>query len=116
MDRLKASASARVFIVSSGAQSMGRIQFDDLQGARSYSGQRAYNQSKLANVMFTNELARRLHGTRVMANSLHPRVVRTNFGAEDQPWFFTVISRVVRPLLTPPAQGAPTSSDLAPTP
>ena len=116
MDRLKASAPARVITVSSGAQSMGRIEFDDLQGARSYSGQRAYNQSKLANVMFTNELARRLHGTRVMANSLHPGVVRTNFGAEDQAWFFTVISRVVRPLLKTPAQGAQTSIYLASTP
>ena len=116
LDRLKASAPARVITVSSGAQSMGRIEFDDLQGARSYSGQRAYNQSKLANVMFTNELARRLHGTRVMANSLHPGVVRTNFGAEDQAWFFTVISRVVRPLLKTPAQGAQTSIYLASTP
>ena len=116
MDRLKASAPARVITVSSGAQSMGRIEFDDLQGARSYSGQRAYNQSKLANVMFTNELARRLHGTRVMANSLHPGVVRTNFGAEDQAWFFTVISRVVRPLLKTPAQGAQTPIYLASTP
>jgi len=116
MDRLKASAPARVITVSSGAQSMGRIEFDDLQGARSYSGQRAYNQSKLANVMFTNELARRLHGTRVMANYLHPGVVRTNFGAEDQAWFFTVISRVVRPLLKTPAQGAQTSIYLASTP
>src|SRR5437870_8722914 len=78
LDRLKASAPARVITVSSGAQSMGRIEFDDLQGARSYSGQRAYNQSKLANVMFTNELARRLHGTRVIANSLHPGVDRTS--------------------------------------
>ena len=116
LDRLKASAPARVITVSSGAQSMGRIEFDDLQGARSYSGQRAYNQSKLANVMFTNELARRLHGTRVTANSLHPGVVRTNFGAEDQAWFFTVISRVVRPLLKTPAQGAQTSIYLASTP
>ena len=55
-----------------GAQSMGRIDFDDLQGERNYSGQRAYNQSKLANVMFTYELARRLDGTGVTATVLHP--------------------------------------------
>ena len=60
LDRLIASAPARVVTVSSGAQAMGRIDFDDLQGERAYSGQRAYNQSKLANVMFTYELARRL--------------------------------------------------------
>ena len=83
LERLKASAPARVVTVSSGAQAMGRIDFDDLQGARKYSGQRAYNQSKLANVMFTYELARRLEGTGVTANVLHPGVVRTAFGAED---------------------------------
>ena len=116
LDRLKASAPARVVTVSSGAQSMGRIDFDDLQGARNYSGQRAYNQSKLANVMFTNELARRLEGTGVTANSGHPGVVRTNFGAEDQAWFFTVISRVARPVLKTPAQGAQTSIYLASSP
>lgn len=108
LDRLKASAPARVVTVSSGAQSMGRIDFDDLLSARNYSGQRAYNQSKLANIMFSNELARRLEGTGVTANSLHPGVVRTNFGAEDQAWFFSVISRVARPLLKTPAEGAQT--------
>src|SRR5437868_9241462 len=116
LDRLKSSAPARVVTVSSGAQSMGRIAFDDLQGARSYSGQRAYNQSKLANVMFSNELGRRLEGTGVTANSVHPGVVRTNFGAEDQAWFFTVISRVARPLLKTPAKGAQTSIYLASSP
>ena len=116
LDRLKASAPARVVTISSGAQSMGRVDFDDLQSARHYSGQRAYNQSKLANIMFTNELARRLAGTGVTANSLHPGVVRTNFGAEDQAWFFSVISGVARPLLKTPAQGAQTPIYLASSP
>src|SRR6266704_4020776 len=116
LDRLKASAPARVVTVSSGAQSMGRIDFDDLQGARNYSGQRAYNQSKLANVMFSNELARRLDGTGVTANSLHPGVVRSNFGAEDQARWFAVMSRVLLPLLKTPAQGARTSIYLASSP
>jgi NAD(P)-dependent dehydrogenase (short-subunit alcohol dehydrogenase family) len=83
LDRLVASAPARVVTVSSGAQAIGRIDFDDLQGERKYVGQRAYNQSKLANVMFTYELARRLQGTGVTATVLHPGVVRTAFGAED---------------------------------
>src|SRR2546426_11084762 len=116
LDRLKASAPARGVTVSSSAQSMGRIAFDDLQGARNYSGQRAYNQSKLANVMFTNELARRLEGTGVTATSVHPGVVRTNFGAEDQAWFFAVMSHVILPLLKTPAQGAKTSIYLASSP
>jgi NAD(P)-dependent dehydrogenase (short-subunit alcohol dehydrogenase family) len=116
LDRLTSSAPARVVTVSSGAQAMGRIAFDDLQGTRNYSGQRAYSQSKLASVMFTNELARRLAGTGVTANCLHPGVVRTNFGSEDQARFFAVISRVTRPLLKTPAQGAQTAIYLASSP
>jgi retinol dehydrogenase 14 len=113
LDRLKASAPARIVNVSSGAQSLGRIEFEDLQGVRHYSGQRAYNQSKLATVMFTNELARRLEGTGVTANSLHPGVVRTIFGAEDQAGWFAVVSRVILPFLKTPAQGAETPLYLA---
>jgi retinol dehydrogenase-14 len=116
LDRLKASAPARVVTVSSGAQAAGRIDFDDLQGARSYSGQRAYSQSKLANILFTNELARRLQGTGVTANSVHPGVVRTNFGSEDQAGFFRIISPLVRPFLKTPTQGAWTPIHLASSP
>jgi NAD(P)-dependent dehydrogenase (short-subunit alcohol dehydrogenase family) len=76
LDRLTASAPARIVTVSSAAHARGRIDFDDLQGERNYSGQRAYSQSKLANVMFTYELARRLAGTGVTATVLHPGVVR----------------------------------------
>ena len=72
LDRLKGSAPARIVTVSSNAQAAGRLNFDDLQGERSYSGQRAYSQSKLANVVFTYELARRLEGTGVTATALHP--------------------------------------------
>jgi NAD(P)-dependent dehydrogenase (short-subunit alcohol dehydrogenase family) len=116
LDRLKASAPARVVTVSSHVQAEGRIDFDDLQGARHYSGQAAYSQSKLANVMFTNELARRLEGTGVTATCLHPGFVRTDFGAEDQAWFFSVISHAVRPFLKTPAQGARSSIYLASAP
>jgi NAD(P)-dependent dehydrogenase (short-subunit alcohol dehydrogenase family) len=116
LDRLKASAPARVVTVSSHVQAEGRIEFDDLQSAGRYSGQSAYSQSKLANIMFTNELARRLEGTRVTATSLHPGFVRTEFGVEDQARFFTIISRVVRPFLKTPAQGAQTSIYLASSP
>src|SRR5450756_1125897 len=70
LDRLKASAAARVVTVSSGAQSTGKIDFEDLQGERAYSEQKAYPQSKLASVMFTYELARRLEGTGVTATVL----------------------------------------------
>ena len=83
LGRLKRTTPARVVTVSSNVQAHGRIDFDDLQAERSYSGARAYNQSKLANVLFTYELARRLEGTAVTANALHPGLVRTSFGAED---------------------------------
>ena len=116
LERLVASAPARVVTVSSGAQSTGRIDFDDLQGARKYSGQRAYNQSKLANVMFTYELARRLEGTGVTANVLHPGVTRTAFGGEDQAWYFTTGSGLARRFMKTPAQGAETPIHLASAP
>ena len=73
----------RIVTVSSGVQATGTINFGDLQGERRYSGQQAYSQSKLANVLFTYELSRRLDGTCVTANVLDSGVVRTGFAAED---------------------------------
>jgi NAD(P)-dependent dehydrogenase (short-subunit alcohol dehydrogenase family) len=116
LDRLKRSAPARVVTVSSNAQAMGQIDFDDLQGERSYSGARAYNQSKLANVMFTYELARRLQGTSVTANALHPGVVSTSFGAEDPGQVQRLFVPFMRPFMKAPAQGAATSIYLASAP
>jgi retinol dehydrogenase-14 len=116
LGRLKASAPARVVTVSSGAQRMGRMTFDDLQGERGYSGQHAYNQSKLANVMFTYELARRLKGTGVTATVLHPGVVRTGFAAEDPSPMWKVLLPLIRPLLKTPSKGAATSIYLASSP
>jgi NAD(P)-dependent dehydrogenase (short-subunit alcohol dehydrogenase family) len=113
LDRLKASAPARIVTVSSGAQAMGRLDFDDLQAERSYSGPRAYSQSKLANVMFTYELARRLGGSGVTATVAHPGVVRTAFGAEDPALWHRVLLPLVRPFLKTPARGAETSIYLA---
>jgi retinol dehydrogenase 14 len=110
------SAPARVVTVSSNAQAMGQIHFDDLQGERSYSGARAYNQSKLANVLFTYELARRLQGTSVTANALHPGVVRTSFGAEDPRGVQRLLVPFMRPFMKDPAQGAATSIHLASAP
>ena len=83
LDRLRQSAPARVVTVASNAHATGQIDFDDLQGELSYSGSRAYNQSKLANILFTYELARRLQASAVTANALHPGVVNSSFGAED---------------------------------
>jgi retinol dehydrogenase-14 len=115
LDVLEASAPSRIVNVSSGEQRNGTIDFDDLQGEKGYEGPKAYSQSKLATVLFTYELARRLEGTGVTANCLHPggRIpVRTNFGSGVSGVFgFTV--RALRPLMISPEKGAETSIYLA---
>ena len=116
LDRLAQSAPARVVTVSSGAHTMGRIDFDDLGGERSYSGMRAYSQSKLANILFTYELARRLGAGGVTANALHPGMVRTGFGAEDSGSLQRLFTPLMRPFMKTPAQGAATSIYLASAP
>ncbi len=77
LDLLRRSAPARIVNVASQVESMGTIDFADLQGERNYDRIRAYTQSKLANVLFTYELSRRLHGSGVTANCLHPGVIAT---------------------------------------
>jgi len=81
LDVLKASAPSRIVNVASGEQRNGTIDFDDLQGENGYKGAKAYGQSKLATVLFTYELARRIEGTGVTANCVHPGVVGTNLGS-----------------------------------
>jgi retinol dehydrogenase-14 len=114
--RLTASAPARIVTVSSGAQTTGKIDFGDLQGERRYSGQRAYSQSKLANILFTYELARRLDGTGVTATVLHPGVVRSGFAAEDPSPMLKLFLPLIRLFLKTPEKGAPTSIYLASSP
>ncbi len=82
LDTIKASAPARIINVSSNAHTSGKIEFDNLQGEREY-GPRAYDNSKLANILFTMELARRLEGTGVTVNALHPGFVATGFAKNN---------------------------------
>ena len=115
LDVLKASAPSRIVNVASGEQRNGTIDFDDLQGEKGYKGAKAYSQSKLATVLFTYELARRLEGTGVSANCLHPGVVGTNLGSGVSGVFgFTV--RALTPLMKSPEKGAETSIYLASSP
>jgi len=116
LDRLTHSPPARVVTVSSNAHSLGRIDVEDQQGDRSYSGAQAYNQSKLANVLFTYELARRLRGTSVTANALHPGAVSTSFGAEDPATIQRLFVPFIRPFMKSPAKGAVTSIHVASAP
>ena len=115
-DRLECSAPARVVTVASNAHATGRIDFDNLQGERSCSGGRAYSQSKLANVLFTYQLARRMRGSAVTANALHPGVVRTSFGASDPALIQRLLIPLLRPVMKSPARGAATSIHLASAP
>ncbi len=117
IERIKASAPARIINVSSVAHRSARLDFDDLQSARAYSGMGAYARSKLANVLFTTELARRLAGTGVTVNSLHPGVVRTGWGRDgDLRGFFALGVAISHPFMLTPRRGARTSVYLASSP
>jgi NAD(P)-dependent dehydrogenase (short-subunit alcohol dehydrogenase family) len=85
-ERLVASAPARVVSTASSAHFGARLEFDDLQCAREYTAWRAYRRSKLCNILFTRELARRLAGTGVVANCLHPGFVASRFGDGGDGW------------------------------
>jgi NAD(P)-dependent dehydrogenase (short-subunit alcohol dehydrogenase family) len=115
LDRLKGSAPSRIVSTASTAHFGAVLDFDDLQIAKGYSGFRAYRRSKLANVLFTRELARRLAGTGVVANCLHPGFVASRFGDESGGW----VSRLIpfaKWLAISPEQGADTIVYLASAP
>src|SRR5262249_61833753 len=84
LDPLKASPAARMVNVASDAHRQAPFDFVDPQGAHRYRGWRAYGQSKLANLLFTYELARRLAGTDMTANAVHPGFVATSFGHNNR--------------------------------
>src|SRR5580698_8221957 len=113
LDLLKASERSRVVSVSSEAHRRAKMHWEDLQFKKtSYSAFAAYGQSKLANILFTRELARRLEGTRVTANCLHPGVIASGFG-HTYGGFISVVLKVASPFLITPEKGARTSVFLA---
>jgi NAD(P)-dependent dehydrogenase (short-subunit alcohol dehydrogenase family) len=114
-DLLLASAPARIVNVSSDAHYGGAINFDDLMGERKYSGWSAYSQSKLANVMFTYALARRLEGANVTANVLHPGFVATGFGRNNG-GVVGMFMPIAQMFAKKPDKGAETSVFLAASP
>jgi NAD(P)-dependent dehydrogenase (short-subunit alcohol dehydrogenase family) len=112
LERLRASAPARVVTTSSGAHGGGRLDFDDLQSERSWSMMRAYGTSKLANILFTRGLAMRVDAAEVTANCLHPGVINTKLGrgagrAAGLVW------TLGRPFMRSPKRGASTIVYLA---
>ena len=112
---VRASAPARIINVTSGAHHMGRLDWDNLQGEKGYSAMRAYSLSKLSNVLFTYELARRLAGTGVTVNCMHPGAVATNFASTGTTMMQTFF-RLFKPLLRTPERGADTIVWLASSP
>jgi NAD(P)-dependent dehydrogenase (short-subunit alcohol dehydrogenase family) len=116
LDTIKASAPARIVNVSSAAHQNASINFDDLQGKKKYSGWQAYGQSKLANILFTYELARRLEGTGVTVNALHPGMVATNFGANNGGVLGSLVRQFMNLFSIGVEDGAQTSIYLASSP
>jgi NAD(P)-dependent dehydrogenase (short-subunit alcohol dehydrogenase family) len=108
---LKTSAPSRIVVVSSNLHSSATLDFDDLQGERSW-GKGAYGKSKLANMLFVRALAKRLEGTRVVVNALHPGVISTDL-ARDFP---APIRLMAKWFLKSPEKGARTSLHLAMSP
>jgi len=115
LDTLKASAPSRVVTVSSGAHIGEKVNFDDLQLTHGYGTWRAYGQSKLMNLLFTRELARRLAGTGATANALHPGFVASDFG-KGEGGFWTGAFTLMRPFMISAEKGAQTVIYLASSP
>lgn len=112
LDLLKRSAPSRILNVASDAHAYGQIDFENLQGEKKYGGARAYANSKLENIVFTYELARRLEGTGVTANCLHPGAVATGlFRSLPKP-----LESIIKLFTLSPEKGAQTSIYLAASP
>jgi NAD(P)-dependent dehydrogenase (short-subunit alcohol dehydrogenase family) len=115
LDIIKASAPARIVNVASGGHRRKVLDFDDLQSRKGYSPMRVYGKSKLANMLFTYELAHRLKGTSVTVNAMHPGFVRTNMGANNG-WFVRLMLPLIHIASLTPEQGARTAVYLASSP
>ena len=119
LDLLKEREDARIINVSSGSHGgCSGINFDDLQSEKEYIGKQAYAQSKLANLLFTHELSRRLEGTSVTVNALEPGGVATNFCRNNGliSWLKHIMAHILARNLVGPAEGAKTSVYLATSP
>ncbi len=117
LNRLKQSAPGRIINVSSGLHARGSIDFDDLMMTRRYGVFQAYSNAKLAITLFTYELARRLEGTGVIVNAVHPGVARTNFARNSViPWYGMPIMLVFVPFMISAKKGAETLIHLASSP
>ena len=115
LERLVASAPARIVNVASDAHRFGVLDLDDLQNENRYRSMQTYGRSKSANILFTIELARRLAGTGVTANALHPGAVASRLGTQNG-WVGKLVTGLLKPFFKTPDQGARTSVHVATVP
>jgi len=116
LDVLKQSNPSRIVNVSSAVHTTANLKFNDINQKKHYRGYLAYANSKLANLLFTYELARRLEGTGVTVNALHPGFVRTNFGKGGRTWLLKALFKFARIFAISAEKGAKTSIYLASSP
>jgi NAD(P)-dependent dehydrogenase (short-subunit alcohol dehydrogenase family) len=117
LERLKQAPAARIVNVASEAHRGATLDFSDLTGRNGAKGRKAYSRSKLANILFTSELARRLAGTSVTANSLHPGFVASRFGEPGNGWAMRLgVGLLKRLIAITPKEGAKTIAFLAASP
>ena len=116
LERIRDTPSARIVNVASEGHRFSRMHFDDLGFEKRFQWMRVYGQSKLANILFTRELSRRLEGSGVTVNSLHPGGVSTRLGANNATRLHAFTMALAKPFMKTPEQGARTSIYLATSP
>ena len=116
LEPLKRAEQGRIVVVASGAYKIGALHYKDPTLSRGYNPAKAYARSKLANILFTKELAARLKGTRVTVNCVHPGAVGTNIGVNRETGFGQSVLKMLSLFFLTPAQGADTAIYLATAP
>lgn len=116
LEPLAAAEQGRIVVVASGAYKIGKLHLDDHTLSRGYNPAKAYARSKLANILFTRELASRLQGTRVTVNAVHPGAVGTSIGVNRETGFGRSVLKLLSHFFLTPEQGADTAIWLATAP
>ncbi|MGB2994264.1 MAG: SDR family oxidoreductase [Paenisporosarcina sp.] len=113
LNELQRATQGRIIVVSSGAHKWGKIDIQDMEMSRGYNVAKGYGRSKLANLLFMQELTSRLEGTNVTINAVHPGAVSTNLGINRKTEFGRIFVNLLKPFFLTPTQGAQTAIHLA---